>query len=151
MTKKHVDRAVLALLIVMAVLLFNSTANYTGIALKTSAKYVQFLAVSIGILSVIQLGFSVFKEQPSVKLQLTENIGRFVGLLISLGLFAVAFETFGFFIPAAVFIPFIAVLLGYRRPVVIALTTIGVLIFVYLVFIQLLSVNLPGLEFLGGV
>lgn len=151
MAKKHVDRAVLALLIVMAVLLFNSTANYTGIAVKTSAKYVQFLAVSIGALSVIQLAFSMFKEQPSGKLQLTENMPRFIGLLICLGIFAAAFETLGFFIPAAVFIPFISFLLGYRRPVVIVLTTAGVLVFVYLVFVQLLSVNLPGLEILGGI
>ncbi len=147
MAKKNVDRAVLALLIVMAVLLYFSTANYTGIALKTSAKYVQFLAVSIGVLSVVQLASSLLREQSNVKLILTENMVRFGGLLLGLIIFASVFETLGFFIPAAVFIPVIAVLLGFRSYVAIGLTTAGVLTFVYLVFVQLLSVNLPGLEF----
>jgi len=147
MAKKYVDRAILALLIVMAVLLYFSTANYTGIALKTSAKYVQFLAVSIGVLSSVQLASSLLREQSNVKLVLTENMYKFGGLLLGLIIFASVFEYLGFFIPAAIFIPTIAVLLGYRSYVAIGLTTAGVLIFVYLVFVQLLSVNLPGLEF----
>lgn len=147
MAKKNVDRAVLALLIVMAVLLYFSTANYTGIAIKTSAKYVQFLAVSIGVLSVIQLGFSLIKEQTTNKLVLTNNIVRFSGLLAGLVIFASVFETLGFFLPAAVFIPSMAYLLGYRKLLTIGLTTIGVLLFVYLVFIKLLEVNMPGFNF----
>ena len=147
MTKKTVDRAVLALLIVMAVLLYFSTANYTGIALKTSAKYVQFLAVSIGVLSAVQLGSSLLQDSSVNKLVLTEHLPRFAGLLVGLVIFASVFETLGFFLPAAVFIPVMALLLGYRNLVAIGLTTAGVLIFVYLVFVQLLTVNLPGFNF----
>lgn len=147
MTKKLVDRALLALFIVMAVLLYYSTASYTGIALKTSAKYVQFLAVSIGVLSVIQLAFSLYQDKSTAKLVLTGHLGRFVGLLVGLILFALVFEHLGFFIPAAIFIPVVAYMLGYRSLLAIGLTTIGVLIFVYLVFVQLLSVNLPGFNF----
>ncbi len=147
MTKKYVDRAVLALLIVMAVLLYYSTANYTGIAIKTSAKYVQFLAVSIGVLSAIQLGHNILKDQSTGKLVITENIYKFSGLLAALVIFALVFETLGFFIPAAIFIPAVAYMLGFRKPLALALTTFGVLAFVYLVFIQLLAVNLPGINF----
>ncbi len=131
----------------MAVLLYNSTAGYTGIAIETSAKYVQFLAVFIGLLSVINLVFSMFQNINGDKLVLTEHIPRFIGLLIALVIFAALFERLGFFVPAAVFIPVVAVILGYRRPVTIILTTVGVLLFVYLVFIKLLSVNLPGFIF----
>ncbi|MES9899157.1 MAG: tripartite tricarboxylate transporter TctB family protein [Sedimenticola sp.] len=147
MSKKNADRAVLALFSVMAVLLYNSTAGYTGIAIETSAKYVQFLAVFIGLLSVINLVFSMFQNINGDKLVLTEHIPRFIGLLIALVIFAALFERLGFFVPAAVFIPVVAVILGYRRPVTIVLTTVGVLLFVYLVFIKLLSVNLPGFIF----
>jgi len=147
MTKKNVDRAVLALLIVMAVLLYYSTANFKGIAIKTSAKYVQFLAVFIGGLSVVQLGHSLLKERSYDLLILTENWPRFLALLISLIAFALVFEHLGFFLPAAIFIPLVSYLLGYRRPVVIGLTTVGVLGFVYLVFVQMLSVNLPGVTY----
>ncbi len=147
MTKKYVDRVVLALFIVMAVLLYFSTANYTGIAIKTSAKYVQFLAVSIGVLSAVQLGHNILKDRSTGKLVLTENIFKFGGLLVALIAFALVFETLGFFIPAAIFIPAVAYMLGFRKPQALALTTFGVLAFVYLVFIQLLAVNLPGINF----
>ena len=147
MTKRLADRITLVVFIVMAVLLYLSTANFTGIALKTSAKYVQFLAVSVGVLSAVQLAYNLIQDKSSSKLVLTEHVGRFVGLLVALILFALVFEHLGFFIPAAIFIPGIAVLLGYRKPLTIALTTIGVLLFVYLVFITLLGVNLPGINF----
>ncbi len=147
MTKKTVDRAVLVLLIVMAVLLYFSTAYYKGIAIKTSAKYVQFLAVFIGGLSVVQLGHSLLKDRSHDRLVLTGHLPRFLGLLVALTIFALVFEPLGFFIPAAIFIPVMSYMLGYRNLLTIGLTTVGVLGFVYLVFIQLLSVNLPGINF----
>ncbi len=148
MTKNAADRAVLALIIVMAVLLYGSTANYTGIAIKTSARYVRFLAVFIGVLAVAQLGFSFLRHNKTgEKLNITGHPVRFAGLLIALIVFAILFVPLGFFIPAAVFIPLISVLLGYRNPVVLGATTVGVLAFVYLVFIKLLAVNLPGFTF----
>ncbi len=147
MTKKSVDRAVLALFIVMAVLLYISTANYTGIALKTSAKYVQFLSVFIGVLAVGQLAFSVLLDRSNDKMELTQHFGRFAALVIGLVIFASVFESLGFFIPALIFIPVMSYILGYRKPVTIALTTVGVLGFVYIIFVQLLSVGLPGFNF----
>ena len=147
MTKRSVDRIVLAIMILMAVLLYASTANYTGIAKTTSAKYVRFLAVFIGALSVGQLAYSLLKDRSLDKLILTTHWPRFIGLLAALIVFAVTFEALGFFIPAAIFIPVVSVMLGFRNYVAIGLTTVGVLAFVYLVFIQLLSVNLPGFNF----
>ena len=149
MAKKHVDRVVLALLIVMAVLLYLSTASYPGIAQKTSAYYVKFLAVFIGVLSMIQLGWGLFKSnvKDNQSLHLTDHLPRFAGLLLALIVFGAVFEHLGFFVTAGVFIPAVALLLGYRNYLAIALTTISVLIFVYLVFVKLLSVNLPGFNF----
>ncbi|HBQ36390.1 MAG TPA: hypothetical protein DD729_06070 [Rhodobacteraceae bacterium] len=147
MTKKNVDRAVLVLLIVMAVLLYFSTANFKGIAIKTSAKYVQFLAVFIGGLSVVQLGYSLLKDRSFDRLVITEHWPRFLSLLGGLIIFALLFEHLGFFIPAAVFIPVVSVLLGFKNWLAIGLTTAGVLGFVYLVFVQMLSVNLPGVTY----
>jgi putative tricarboxylic transport membrane protein len=148
MTRATLDRLVLGGFIVLAVLLYISTANYTGIAQRTSAVYVRFLAVSFGGLSAVQLLFSLRKitaDEPP--LDLFGKVGRFFGLLAGLILFAMSFKTLGFFIPAAVFIPVISVMLGYRNPLVIGLSTAGVLLAVYLIFIRLLSVNLPGLDF----
>ncbi len=147
MTRNTLDRLVLAGFIGLAVLLYLSTADYPGIAQKTSAKYVRFLALSFGILSAVQLLLSFSRHSPNETLDLFGRAGRFFGLLAGLVAFAVAFEPLGFFIPAAVFIPFVAVLLGYRNPLIIGFSTAGVLAAVWLIFVQLLSVNLPGPSF----
>ena len=148
MARKHVDRVVLALVIVMAVLLYLSTASYPGIAQKTSAYYVKFLAVFIGLLSAVQLGWGLVRDdvRGNQPLRITGHWPRFLGLLAALIVFALVFEHLGFFLSAGVFIPVAALILGYRNYPVIVLTTIAVLIFVYLVFVKLLSVSLPGLN-----
>ncbi len=144
MSRSTLDRLVLAGFVVVAVLMYFSTADYTGIAQKTSAKYVRFLAVSFGGLSLVQLVLSLRQGGGFERLDLFGRAGRFFGLLAALIAFALGFQPLGFFIPAAVFIPTVAVLMGYRHVGVIALTTAGVLAAVYLIFVSLLSVNLPG-------
>lgn len=147
MTKKYIDRAVLLLFIVVAVLLYISTADYPGIAKTTSAHYVKFLAVFIGVLSVMQLLLSLFKDKNYTRLHIADHLPRFFGLLLALIVFGIVFEHLGFFISAGVFIPVVALILGYRSYITLAITTISVLTFVYLVFVKLLSVNLPGFNF----
>ena len=144
MTREMLDRLVLGGFILLAVLLYLSTAKYTGIAQKTSAVYVRFLALSFGGLSMVQLLFSLRKKSADEPMDLFGRAGRFFGLMAGLILFAMSFKALGFFIPAAVFIPVIAWMLGYRNLVVIGLSTVSVLLAVYLIFVTLLSVNLPG-------
>ena len=144
MTRETLDRLVLGGFIILAVLLYSSTASYTGIAQKTSAVYVRFLAVSFGGLSAVQLLFSLRKVASDETLDLFGRARRFFGLVAGLVLFAVSFESLGFFIPAAIFIPIVAWMLGYRNTAVIGLSTVAVLLGVYLIFIRVLSVNLPG-------
>ena len=147
MTKKTIDLAVLVLIIVVAVLLYSSTASYPGIAKSTSAYYVKFLAIFIGILSVFQVALNVFKNRDNSTLHLTDHLPRFLGLLGALIIFGLVFEHLGFFLSAGVFIPVVTLLLGYRNYLTIAITTFSVLLFVYLIFVKLLSVNLPGFNF----
>lgn len=147
MTKKTIDRVVLLLFILMSALLYFSTADYTGIAKTTSAHYVKFLAIFIGSLSALQLVINLFKDKSVDRLQISEHLPRFFGLLVALVIFALLFEHLGFFISAGIFIPSVALLLGYRNYINIVVTTCFVLIFVYLIFVKLLSVNLPGLDF----
>lgn len=147
MTKKYIDRAVLLFFIIIAVFLYISTADYPGIAKTTSAHYVKFLSVFIGTLSVLQLLISLVKDINYTRLHISDHMPRFIGLLISLIIFAIIFEHLGFFISAGIFIPSVALILGYRNYISIVITTFSVLTFVYLVFVKLLSVNLPGFNF----
>lgn len=147
MNKATVDRLVLAGFVLLSALLWISTDSYPGIAQKTSAKYVRFLALCLGGLSAVQLGLSLLRDRDTGRLRLADRMPRFLGLIAALVAFGVSFERLGFFIPAAVFVPAVAVMLGQRNPITIALTTAGLLGFVYVVFAMLLGVVLPGPRF----
>ncbi|HFQ15167.1 MAG TPA: hypothetical protein ENK41_02325, partial [Rhodobacteraceae bacterium] len=91
MARRHIDRIILMGFAVLAVLLFISAASFPGIAQKSSALYVKFLATSIGILSIVQLGFSLFRDHDTGKLHITDHWPRFAGLLALLIVFALVF------------------------------------------------------------
>lgn len=147
MSRTTIDRIVLAGFVFLSVLLYLSTDSFPGIAQKTSAKYVRFLAFCLGGLSLVQLGISLLKDDHTGTLNLSSHYPRFLGLIAALLAFAFTFKTLGFFIPAAVFIPVVAIMLGQRNPVLILSTSIGLLAFVYLIFVMLLGVTLPGPRF----
>ena len=58
-------------------------------------------------------------------------------------IFAVLIQLFGFYISMLFLIPACLILLGEKRPKYIILITAGILVFVYLVFVQMLSLRLP--------
>ena len=148
MRRTTLDRLVLVGFVIVAVLLFISTANYRGIAQTTSARYVQFLALAFGGLSAVQLMFSMRGTTAAeTPLNLVGRVDRFAVLVAALIAFAVAFKPLGFFPSALVFLPVVALALGYRNLLVIALTTLGVVGVVWLLFVRILAVNLPGASF----
>mgnify|MGYP001058954722 FL=1 len=147
MNKYLADQLFLVVCLVVSVLLYVSTDTYPGIAQKTSAVYVRFLAISFGSLAGVQIFFNWFDRSSPDKIRLADHVPKFVGLLVALILFAIAFEPFGFFISALIFMPAVALLLGSRNYQWIAITSIGAVAFVYVVFVQLIGVNLPGSGF----
>jgi putative tricarboxylic transport membrane protein len=147
MNKHLADQLFLVVCLVVSVLLYVSTDTYPGIAQKTSAVYVRFLAISFGLLACVQIFFNWFGRNSLDKIRLADHVPKFVGLLVALILFAIAFEPFGFFISALIFMPVVAFLLGSRNYPWIAITSIGAVSFVYVVFVQLIGVNLPGSGF----
>ncbi len=147
MSKHLTDQLFLVVCLVVSVLLYFSTDTYPGIAQKTSAVYVRFLAISFGILASIQILFNWFGRYSPETFRLTDHLPKFFGLLAALIFFAIAFEPLGFFIAALIFMPLVAFLLGSRNYKWIALTSLGAVAFVYVVFVQLIGVNLPGSGF----
>jgi len=57
--------------------------------------------------------------------------------------YGAAIPRFGFFPASAFFMPLLALLLGYRRPLFIIIGTGIILSFVYLVFVYFLGVPVP--------
>jgi putative tricarboxylic transport membrane protein len=145
-TKRLAELFILTGFTVMAVLLYRSTASFPEVTQGSTAMYIRFLAVSLGLLCLIELGLNMRKKRKAALaagLKITDGPARFWSLLILMVLYAVGLEPLGFYLASALFLPLTMVVLGGRRPWSILLATAGVLLFVYLVFALILGVPLP--------
>lgn len=143
MQKRTLDLILLGVFVLLAVLLYQSTASFPKIAQKTTANYVRFLALVLGGLSFIQLFLTLKAAGYKEKIKWMDNPARFIGLLVLLFIYAAFLGKLGFFISTALFIPAACWLLGYRRIIPVVLSTLITLGFIYLVFVKLLAVHLP--------
>ena len=146
MNKRLTEFIILSVFLVTAVLLYSSTASYPVMVQGSTARYVRFLGVALGLLCALELFFLLKKkpqEEGPNKLTMASKPVRFWGLFSLLLLYAVVLTPLGFYLSSALFLPLAMLLLGARKPLTISLSTAGVLLFVYLVFALLLEVPLP--------
>ncbi len=145
MTKRIAELLILSGYLILAVLLYRSTASYPASVQGSTALYVRFLGMALGVFCSLEL-FLWFKNRgqtESEKLTIATVPMRFWGLFILLLIYSAALSYVGFYISSGLFLPLAMVMLGAKKPVSISLTSIGVLLFVYLVFAKLLEVPLP--------
>lgn len=145
MSKKLIDFIILAIFIGLAVGLYHSTAEFPKFAQKTTAIYIKFLAMSLGVLTCVQLFLSARAKNKKSNETLTfmEDPSRFFLLFIAIIFYAVALEYIGFYLSSALFLPVANIIMGYRDPKIMVIVSISILAFVYFVFSQLLGVPLP--------
>lgn len=143
MRGRLIEILLLAGFLTIAVLLHRSTASYPSFVQGSTASYVRFLAVSLGVLSAAQLLISWRSRAVAEGGTGGGNPQRFWALLILLGLYSWALGPFGFFAASAAFLPLTMVAMGARRPLPIILNSAAILAFVYFIFVKLLAVHLP--------
>ncbi len=145
MTKRVSELLILGLCMVLAFLLYRSTAAYPESVQGSTAMYVRFLAISLGVLCAVEIGMWIKSREKelSEKLHITAAPFRFWGLLIELVIYSRLLEPLGFYLASLLFLPLAMITQGAKKPFTIGLTTAGVLLFVFLVFEKLLSVPLP--------
>lgn len=150
MPKRLAELLLLIGFMVLAVLLYRSTAAWPAMVQGSTAMYVRFLGLGLGLLCLYELFVFIRNRQREnrkndpEKMELAASPLRFWGLLGLLALYAATFDKMGFYLSSALFLPLTMLLLGARKPLTILLTTAGVLLFVYLVFARLLEVPLPA-------
>lgn len=130
---------------VLAFLLYRSTAAYPASVQGSTAMYVRFLAVSLGLLCAVETGLWLKSREKMIreKLNITAAPVRFWGLLVELVIYSRLLEPLGFYLASLLFLPVAMATQGTKKPLAIGLTTAGVLLFVFLVFEKLLGVPLP--------
>ncbi|MGE4296775.1 MAG: tripartite tricarboxylate transporter TctB family protein [Desulfovibrionaceae bacterium] len=146
MPRRFVELLFLFGFLALAVLLYRSTAGYPSFVQESTAVYVRFLAWTLGILCGVDLLLGVLRhrgEDAGRKLEIAKSPQRFWALLILLCAYSWALDPLGFFPASIVFLPLTMLAMGYRRPLPIACTSAGILLFVYFVFAKLLEVHLP--------
>jgi putative tricarboxylic transport membrane protein len=146
MSKRLAELLILSGYLILAVLLYRSTASYPPSVQGSTAMYVRFLGTALGVLCTLELllWFKNRGQGETDKLKLTTAPIRFWGLAILLVVYAASLSMLGFYLSSAIFLPIAMLLLGATKPLSIGLTSAGVLFFVYLVFAKLLEVPLPG-------
>lgn len=145
MSKRLVELILLGGFLLLAVLLYRSTAAYPVSVQGSTANYVRFLALSLGLLCAVEffLCFINNNTKTKEKMILTTAPFKFWGLLILLFVYSLLLEPLGFYMASIIFLPVGMVVLGARKKRQMMLTTAGVMLFIFLVFEKLLSVPLP--------
>jgi len=143
MTRKILDIIILTGLTLVAVLLYVSTAQYPQSVQHSTASYVRFLSASLAMLAVIQIGISVKKIAEQEKVFFYTNRRRFFTLLALLVLYVVVIFFLGFMLATMFFLPSTMYAMGYRNKKIIVISSIGLLLFLELIFVMFLRVPLP--------
>ncbi len=109
-----------------------------------TANYVRVIAYFMAFLSVLLLIKSLMSTDVK-KIILTKNPKHFYTLIIAITLYIILLPLIGFFISTALFLPITMIALGYRNKKLILLSTVFVLIFIYILFVSIFEVPLPEL------
>ncbi len=149
---KKYDLGVSALLIVLALLMIRSSLTLGAAASGTamgSGVWPAMLGVLLIVLSVIMAAQAALKKNGAPESAApfdfrSAGMKRMVILFGILLLFAVLIKLLGFYIAILFLVPAVMRLLGEKRLWMNAALTIGILAFVYLIFVLLLDLKLTG-------
>lgn len=110
---------------------------------------IAWLFVFLGILQVIEaVAFPAIYAGRVVDLHSPAVRVSYAGAIVAF-LFGAAMTWFGFVAAAVLFIPAIMLLMGERRPVLVAGTAVGTVAVVWLFFVQVFNITLPTGAFFG--
>ncbi len=108
-----------------------------------SAVYVRFLAFSLGGFAILMF-INSFWHPAKMKLEaFTTSPKKIITLISVLIIYIGMIYLIGFFIASAIYLPVSMYILGYRKILNVTLTTIGLLLFVYFIFVTIFAVPLP--------
>ena len=125
----------------LAAVLFLGAKDFPDRA-ASAARYIYFLAGVLAALSTIMLFRS--KALAGQQERWIRSPRNFFSTIVAMIGYGAAIPYLGFFLASALFMPALALLLGYRRPLFIAIGTGLIILFVYLVFVYFLGVPVPA-------
>ncbi len=149
MSKKYIDIVLSIFFIVLAVLLYRSTATFPKSALFTTAVYIKFLSYMLAIASFVQLVIS-FRSDASIKIIFARDPKKFFILILSLIVYVWIMRYLGFILSTLIFLPVTMKYMGYNKFLKSILITAGITLFVYILFVKLFEIQLPEATIIFG-
>jgi len=151
--RKYIEIAISIFFIVLAALLYGSadTVNQAVSQASTdsTSTYVDTLAIVLGVAGVIELVMSIISS-PSV-IEFTKSPKKFILLIIALIGYVWIMEYIGFILATLVFLPITMQIMGYKSIVKSIIISIGITLFVYLLFEVGFEILLPEPTIFEGV
>ncbi len=149
MSKKYIDIVLSVFFIILAVLLYRSTATFPKSALFTTAVYIKFLAYLLAIASFVQLVKSI-RSDSAIKVIFAKNLKKFFILILSLIVYVWIIRYVGFIISTLIFLPVTMRYMGYEKFRKSIIISASITLFVYVLFVQIFSIQLPEATIIFG-
>ena len=149
MSKKYIDIVLSIFFIILAVLLYRSTATFPKSALFTTAVYIKFLSYMLGIASFVQLVIS-FRADASIKVIFARDPKKFFILILFLIIYVWIMRYLGFIISTLIFLPLTMRYMGYNKFRKSIIISAGITLFVYILFVKLFEIQLPEATIIFG-
>ncbi len=151
--RKYIEIIISIFFIVLAALLYGSadTVNQAVSQASTDSTkmYVNTLAIILGIAGVIELITSIISS--SSMIEFTKNPTKFILLIISLVGYVWIMEYIGFIVATLIFLPITMRIMGYKNMLKSLIISIGITLFVYLLFQVGFEILLPEATIFEGV
>ncbi|WP_331775973.1 tripartite tricarboxylate transporter TctB family protein [Sulfurospirillum sp. 1612] len=142
MSKKYLDIGLSIFFIVLAVLLYRSTASFPKSTIFTTAVYIKFLAISLGLAGVVYF-FNAIISDKYIKIVFTHNPKKFFLLILSLVVYVWVMHYLGFIVSTLIFLPVTMRFMGYNAFIKSLFISIGIALFVYFLFERIFEIQLP--------
>lgn len=148
---KKYNIGISAVLILLSALMIRSSLQ-SGAAVQGTAMgpgvWPMILSVAMILLSVILIIQTLVRPRPEGEEKPIDfrspGMKRIYILIGLLALFCLLLKLFGFYIAIIYLIPSVMFLLGERRPLVLIGLTAGIVVFIFIVFVMLLQLKMPG-------
>ena len=151
--RKYIEIIISIFFIVLSALLYGSadTVNQAVSQASTDSTkmYVNTLAIILGIAGVIELITSIISS--SSMIEFTKNPTKFILLIISLVGYVWIMEYIGFIVATLIFLPITMRIMGYKNMLKSLIISIGITLFVYLLFQVGFEILLPEATIFEGV
>ena len=141
---KQLDKITGVLLMAVSVFFYTKTGNLK----KDSGVYAKALLILLFVLGLLLLIDSIRKSHRFSKAELVEALGnikwgRTIFTIVFSAIYVITMSYVGFIPGSLIYMAVLMLVLGVRKPFLIATIPIGTTAILYVVFVKLLSIRLP--------